>query len=197
MVSLMFFSPAACPPSQISQSGVRLRNGHVTCESCLLAPRVANGPIYHDLLENSKRKNEIAWNLQVNHGNWANWPLLGPISPIIDRPIDREGACLTPAHQDPPSAISHSSSEKQGSGPRHKKGMVIASFNVNSLLLHIDEIRTLVKDLGIHILAIKETNLDENIKYDLVSIEGYTIRRRDRNRHGGGVAIYIRDSVLC
>ena len=33
--------------------------------------------------------------------------------------------------------------------------MAIASLNVNSLLLHIDEIRTLVKDLGIHILAIK------------------------------------------
>ena len=29
------FSPAACPPSQISQSEVKLRNGHVTCESCL------------------------------------------------------------------------------------------------------------------------------------------------------------------
>ena len=52
----------------------------------------------------------------------------------------------------------------------------IASVNVNSLLLHIDEIRTLVKDLGIHILAINETKLDENINDDLVSIEGYTFR---------------------
>ena len=68
-------------------------------------------------------------------------------------------------------------------GLGHRKGMVIGSFNVNSLLLHIDEIRTLVKDL------------DENIHDDLVSIEGYTIRRRDRNRHGGGVAIYIWDSI--
>ena len=75
--------------------------------------------------------------------------------------------------------------------------MVIASFNVNSPLLHIDEIRTLLKDLGIHIFAINEAKLDENIHDDLVSVEGYTIRRRDRdrNRHGGGVAFYTRDLV--
>ena len=87
------------------------------------------------------------------------------------------------------------SSESQESGLGHRKGMVIASLNVNSLLLHIDEIRTLVKDLGIHILVINETKLDENIHDDLVSIEGYAIRRRDRDRHGGGVAIHIRDSI--
>ena len=102
---------------------------------------------------------------------------------------------MTTVQQAPPSAISYNSSESQGLGLGHRKGMVIASFNVNSLLLHIDEIRTLVKDLGIQILAINETKLDENIHDDLVSIEGYAIRRCDRNHHGGGVAIYIRDST--
>ena len=102
---------------------------------------------------------------------------------------------MTPVQQAPPSAISHDSSESQGLGLGHRKGMVIASVNVNSLLLHIDEIRTLVKDLGIHILAINEAKLDENIHDDLVSIEAYTMRRCDCNRHGGGLAIYIRDSI--
>ena len=102
---------------------------------------------------------------------------------------------MTPVQQAPPSAISHNSSESQELGLGHRKGMVIASVNVNSLLLHIDEIRTLVKDLGIHILAINETKLDENIHDDLVSIEAYTMRRCDCNRHGGGLAIYIRDSI--
>ena len=74
--------------------------------------------------------------------------------------------------------------------------MKIASLNVNSLLLHIDEIRTLVKDLGVHILAINETKLDDNIDDALVSIVGYSIKRRDRNRHGGGVAIYTNDSIV-
>ena len=39
--------------------------------------------------------------------------------------------------------------------------MVVASFNVNSLMLHIDEIRLLIKELGIHILAINETKIDK------------------------------------
>ena len=30
----------------------------------------------------------------------------------------------------------------------------------------------------------------------MVSIEGYTIKRCDRDRHGGGVAIYVKDTLL-
>ena len=73
--------------------------------------------------------------------------------------------------------------------------MVIASYNVNGLLLHVDEVRTLVKDLGRHILTINETKLYENIHHDLVSIESYTIRRHDHNHHEDWVAIYIKDST--
>ena len=53
-------------------------------------------------------------------------------------------------------------------------------LNVNSLMLHIDEIRLLIKELGIHILAINETKIDKNVHDDLVSIDGYTIKRCDR-----------------
>ena len=41
-----------------------------------------------------------------------------------------------------------------------RKGMVIASLNVNSLPLHKDEISAFIKDKGIHILALSETKLD-------------------------------------
>ena len=78
----------------------------------------------------------------------------------------------------------------------HRKGVVVATLNVNSLLLHIDEIRLIVKELGIHILAINETKLDVNIADELVGIEGYSIKRCDRNRNGGGVAIYIKDNLF-
>ena len=72
--------------------------------------------------------------------------------------------------------------------------MAISSFNVNSLLRHIDEIRLLINDLGIHILAVNETKIDDKIDNDLVSIEGYSIKRSDRNRNGGGVALYVKDA---
>ena len=74
--------------------------------------------------------------------------------------------------------------------------MTIASLNVNSLLLHIDEIRMFVNELGIHILVLNETKLDKSIDDSLVGIEGYTLKRCDRDRHGGGVAIYIKDTLL-
>ena len=74
--------------------------------------------------------------------------------------------------------------------------MTIATLNVNSLLLHITEIRMLIKELGIHILAINETKLDSTIDNNLVNIDGYTIKRCDRNRNGGGVAVYLKDTLL-
>ena len=58
------------------------------------------------------------------------------------------------------------------------------------------EIRMLVKELGIHILALNETKLDKSIDDSLVNIEGYTIIRHDRDRHEGGVAIYLKDTLL-
>ena len=54
----------------------------------------------------------------------------------------------------------------------------------------------LVKELGIHILALNETKLDKSIDDSLVNIEGYTIIRHDRDHHGGGVAIYLKDTLL-
>ena len=63
-------------------------------------------------------------------------------------------------------------------------------------MLHIDEIRLLIKELGIHILAINETKIDKNVHDDLVSIDCYMIKRCDRKRFGGGVAIYIRDTIF-
>ena len=44
-----------------------------------------------------------------------------------------------------------------------KRGVVIASLNINSLLLHLDEIKVLLKEQGIHILALSETKIDNTI----------------------------------
>jgi exonuclease III len=42
------------------------------------------------------------------------------------------------------------------------------------------------------ILAINETKLDSSISDSEIYIHGYTIIRKDRNRNGGGIAIYIK-----
>ena len=75
------------------------------------------------------------------------------------------------------------------------KGIAIASINVNGLVKHIDEIKLLLLENNIHILAINETKLDQTIRDNIISVDTYKLHRKDRNRHGDGVAIYIKDDI--
>lgn len=45
------------------------------------------------------------------------------------------------------------------------------------------------------LLALNETRLDDSVDDNLIAINGYTIIRKDRNRSGGGVCIYLRNSI--
>lgn len=65
----------------------------------------------------------------------------------------------------------------------------MASINIASLSRHIEELRALMSDKCLDLLAINETRLDSSIPDNLVHIDGYSILRRDRNRNGGGVSI--------
>ena len=84
-------------------------------------------------------------------------------------------------------------------GYRHhldiKKGILIASLNINGLRCHFEEIQLLLEDLGIHVMALNETKLDPEYPRELTSIPGYEHEQRERTCRGGGVSVYIRDSV--
>lgn len=95
-----------------------------------------------------------------------------------------------------PSAQSHRASDNIVSTLSHRKGMTIVSLNLNSLLIHIDEIRTFIQDLVMYILAISETKLDGNFDDALVSTDSSSIRRCDRNRNSGGGAFCIKYSIV-
>ena len=71
----------------------------------------------------------------------------------------------------------------------------MAMLNVASLTKYIDEIRLLLCDKKIDVLALNETRLDSSISDELLAMDGYDIIRADRNRNGGGVCIYIRCHV--
>ena len=73
--------------------------------------------------------------------------------------------------------------------------MAIASLNINGLRGHHDEIKLLLNDQGIHILALNETKLDASMPKELTEIPGYQQKRLDRTCNGGGVALYVRDSI--
>ena len=75
------------------------------------------------------------------------------------------------------------------------KGFKIAFVNIVSLPKYLDELRLRMQSQNLDILALSETRLDNTFTDSAVSIEGYTLLRRDRCRSGGGVAMYIHNVI--
>ena len=75
------------------------------------------------------------------------------------------------------------------------KGFKIAHLNCRSLLKYIDELRLLFSNFDFHVISLNETRLDPSVSDDEVSIPGYNILRYDRSRNGGGVALFIRNTL--
>ena len=80
--------------------------------------------------------------------------------------------------------------------PLKTKGLQLCHLNVNSLLSKIDEIRDIANRIKPAVLGITESKLDSFVTNIEVNINGCSIIRNDRNRHGGGVACYVKND-LC
>ena len=71
-----------------------------------------------------------------------------------------------------------------------------ASLNMNSLSAHIDEIRILLNDKFLDVLAIQETKLNNSHRDSEFYIPRFDLVRRDRISDGdGGVCFYIKSSI--
>ena len=53
----------------------------------------------------------------------------------------------------------------------------------------------MLNDNDIDIIGLSETRLDETVRDSCVNINGYSIYRNYRNANGGGVAIYVKESL--
>ena len=73
------------------------------------------------------------------------------------------------------------------------KGFKIAAFNIASLVRHIDGLKMAMSNQTLDILAINGTRLDSTIADKDISIIGYNVVRKDRNRHEGGVLLYVKE----
>lgn len=74
------------------------------------------------------------------------------------------------------------------------KGLKIAHLNVNGLLNKIDDVRILVNQAKLDILTISESKLCSDICDAEIKIPNFKLFRLDRDRHGGGVAIYCSEN---
>ena len=75
-------------------------------------------------------------------------------------------------------------------------GLKICHLNVDRLLYRFAEVKQLLHETRLDILAIIETKLDSNTSDSEVNVDGCITARKDRNKHGGGVLIYYRDNII-
>ena len=75
---------------------------------------------------------------------------------------------------------------------RNSENLTILYFNARSILPKIDNLAAVCFALNPDIVCIVESWLGESIADKEVSLPGYSITRLDRNRHGGGILIYIK-----
>ncbi len=82
----------------------------------------------------------------------------------------------------------------RGSVPKfHTKGIKFGHINVRSLIGKIDEFRHLCGDV-FDVICVNETNCDNTIGDSELHLPGFNLLRCDRNRNGGGVALYINEN---
>ena len=78
---------------------------------------------------------------------------------------------------------------------RENKGFKVLHLNAADLYGKIDQLRDIMSEINAHVLSLNETYLDDSITNDELLLTGLTVHRRDRNRNGGGVALYVHDSL--
>ena len=80
---------------------------------------------------------------------------------------------------------------------KNMKNVIIGQLNINSLRNKFELLAEVIKG-NLDILIITETKLDHTFPEKQFLIPGYRKPyRRDRNRYGGGVMIYVREDIPC
>ena len=79
--------------------------------------------------------------------------------------------------------------------PKSRKGVKIAHLNIVSLRKNKLELEVLVNDHKFDVLGLCETRLNENVQDRELRIDGYEIYRNDRDTSGGGVAMYVNNTL--
>ena len=71
----------------------------------------------------------------------------------------------------------------------------IGCLNVRSLYPKIDQVQNVIEENDFDILGINETWLDNFISDQELLLNQYNLLRCDRNRHGGGVCVFIKQAI--
>ena len=79
--------------------------------------------------------------------------------------------------------------------PATIKGMRVFHLNICSLRNKLDELRLFCDKYKPHVLSLNETWLNDSIADSEISLAGCNLMRRDRNRNGGGIVVYVAENI--
>ena len=74
---------------------------------------------------------------------------------------------------------------------------IIGHININFLESKFEALKLLIENI-LNVLVVTETKIDESYPTSQLEINGFgTPFMLDRNKHGGGFMIYVRDHLPC
>lgn len=79
---------------------------------------------------------------------------------------------------------------------KKRKECMIAHLNINSLPNKFDEIKEWLSSNIFDILSIQETKIDQTFPDSQFTVKGYNLFRCDRKKGGGGILVFVRDSII-
>ena len=75
------------------------------------------------------------------------------------------------------------------------KKLIFAHLNINSIKNKFLEVSSILCCGYCDILALSETKLDHSFTNSQFRVDEFSLHRKDRNEHGGGVAFFVRSSI--
>ena len=76
------------------------------------------------------------------------------------------------------------------------KGLKVVFLNIDRLYDRLDELRMFANEHSPYIICLNETKLNQDTQDELLAINGFqNIVCKDRNKIGGGVAIYVENNL--
>ena len=72
---------------------------------------------------------------------------------------------------------------------------IIGHLNINSIRNKFEAVECVLNDGLIDIFALSESNIDESFPNAKFIINGFSLHRKDRNRFGGVLLLYIRSDI--
>ena len=75
------------------------------------------------------------------------------------------------------------------------RGFKLAALKITSIPNHIEELRIYMNSRCLDTLMVNVSRLNDTLSGGEVTVTGYALERKDRNRDRGGVALYTRNTI--